>query len=70
MSIIDIFFFGNLENKPVFLKFWTLGTLILNVESVDIPAAKIPPSLTPVILWPTATKVKVWPSAEMLLTRL
>ena len=68
--IIDTFFLGSLEYSPESVIVVILGTLILKVEFVEIPAARIPPLLTSVILWPTATKVKVWPLADMLLTRL
>ena len=70
MSIIDTFFLGNLEYKPDSLGFVIFGTLILNVELVDIPAAKIVSWFTPVTPTPNGDRVRVVPSGEMLLTRL
>ena len=48
--IIDTFFLGNLEYSPESFIVVILGTLILKVEFVEIPAARIPPLLTSVIL--------------------
>ena len=47
VSIIDTFFFGNLEKSPDCCTLVINGTLILNVEFVEIPAARMPPLLTP-----------------------
>ena len=70
VSIIDMFLLGSLVNNPDSCTSVIFGTLILNVEFVEIPAARIPPWFTPEILWPTETKVKVWPLSVILLTRL
>ena len=70
VSIIDTFFFGNLENNPDSWTFAIKGTFILNVELVDIPAAKIVSSLTPVTPTPKGDNVNVVPSPDILLTRL
>ena len=68
--MIETFFFGNLAYKPDSLGFVIFGTLILNVELVDIPAANIPPLLTPVTPTPNGDKVRVCPLEEISLTRL
>ena len=70
MSIIDTFLLGNLVNKPPLVKFVSLGTLILNVELVDIPADKILPLLTSVTPTPNGDNVNCCPSADISLTLL
>ena len=65
----EIFCFGNGENIPAPSTFWTMGATILNGDDVDTPEAKTSPLLTPV--WtPTAPKVSVLPSVEILVILL
>ena len=68
--MIDTFFFGSLEYKPPLDRFVILGTLILNAEFVDIPAAKIVSWFTPVTPTPNGESVKTSPLADIELTLL
>ena len=70
VSIIDTFFFGSRAYKPPLVRFVILGDLILNVEFVEIPAARISLLLIPVTAVPTGESVKVWPFGDISLTRL
>ena len=66
---LEIFCFGNDANIPEPSRFWTIGVTSLNGDDVDIPEARTSPLLTPV--WtPTAPKVSVLPSVEILVILL
>ena len=65
----DMFSFGNGVNIPDPSRFWTKGVTSLNGDDVDIPEERTSPLLTPV--WtPTAPKVSVLPSVEILVILL
>ena len=68
VSTSAIFFFGNLENKPLFLEI--LGTFILNGLLVDIPAANKSLFATPTTVDSKPSRVNVAPSADIALTLL
>ena len=66
---LEIFCFGNVANIPDPSRFWTMGATSLNGDDVDIPEPRTSPLLTPV--WtPTAPKVSVLPSVEILVILL
>ncbi len=66
VSSTDTFFLGNLANNPDSLGFVIFGTFILNVELVDIPAAKIVSWFTPVTPTPNGDRVRVVPRCYLL----